>query len=132
MVESLDMCSTLLHQLLDVFTAFLQMCWVDLEQKKRSGSSPQKNQAPSKLPKLSSTGTARSLCGIEKHCKECLISTLCCSFIVEDEVDHSKGTSRCVLCLRRPHMFCGSDLPNLQLCRSLKQHFTDLHKAFTR
>ncbi|XP_075725963.1 uncharacterized protein LOC142767677 [Rhipicephalus microplus] len=42
MVKSLDMCSTLLHQLLGVFTASLQMCWVDLEQKTRCGSSPQK------------------------------------------------------------------------------------------
>ncbi|KAH8009929.1 hypothetical protein HPB51_022672 [Rhipicephalus microplus] len=29
MVESLDMCSTLLHQLLGLFTASLQMCWFE-------------------------------------------------------------------------------------------------------
>ncbi|XP_075725964.1 uncharacterized protein LOC142767679 isoform X1 [Rhipicephalus microplus] len=125
MVESLDMRSTLLHQLLGVFTESLQMCWVNkasrfqhkekynmaaplvralhlkltLSRKRGAAAAPRKEQAPSKLPKLSSTGTARSLCGIENHCKECLISTLCCSFIAEDEVDHSRGTSRCVLCL---------------------------------
>ncbi|XP_075752403.1 uncharacterized protein LOC142818056 isoform X2 [Rhipicephalus microplus] len=50
MVESLDMCSTLLHQLLGVFTASLQMCWVDLEQKTRSGSSPQKRASTLQAP----------------------------------------------------------------------------------
>ncbi|XP_075728184.1 uncharacterized protein LOC142769125 isoform X3 [Rhipicephalus microplus] len=50
MVESLDMCSTLLHQLLGVFTAYLQMCWVDLEQKTRSGSSPQKRASTLQAP----------------------------------------------------------------------------------
>ncbi|XP_075732495.1 uncharacterized protein LOC142775061 [Rhipicephalus microplus] len=97
MVESLDMCSTMLHQMLGVFTASLQKCKVDLEQKTRCGRSPQREQALFKLPKLSSTGTAKSLCGIENHCKKCLISALCCSFIAEEEVDHSRGTSRCVL-----------------------------------
>ncbi|XP_075741801.1 uncharacterized protein LOC142792854 [Rhipicephalus microplus] len=111
MVESLDMCSTLLHQLLGVFTASLQISslvfsrhlyrcvGLTLSRKRGAAAAPRKEQAPSKLPKLSSTGTARSLCGIENHCKECLISTLCCSFIAEDEVDHSRGTLRCVLCL---------------------------------
>ncbi|XP_075736450.1 uncharacterized protein LOC142776525 [Rhipicephalus microplus] len=111
MVESLDMCSTLLHQLLGVFTASLQMCWMSkasrfqhkkkltLSRKRGAPAAPRKEQAPSKLPKLSSTGTSWSLCGIESHCKECLISTLCCSFIAEDEVDHSRGTLCCVLCL---------------------------------
>ncbi|XP_075750138.1 uncharacterized protein LOC142814766 isoform X2 [Rhipicephalus microplus] len=76
MVESLDICSTMLHQLLGVLTASLQMFWVDLEQKTRSSRSPRKQQAPFKLPKRSSTGTAKSLCGIENHCKVCLTSTL--------------------------------------------------------
>ncbi|XP_075750136.1 uncharacterized protein LOC142814766 isoform X1 [Rhipicephalus microplus] len=49
---------------------------VDLEQKTRSSRSPRKQQAPFKLPKRSSTGTAKSLCGIENHCKVCLTSTL--------------------------------------------------------
>ncbi|XP_075742674.1 uncharacterized protein LOC142796282 [Rhipicephalus microplus] len=50
MVESLDMCSTLLHQLLGVFTASLQMCWVDLEQKTRSGSSPRNRASTLQAP----------------------------------------------------------------------------------
>ncbi|XP_075743703.1 uncharacterized protein LOC142802193 isoform X2 [Rhipicephalus microplus] len=82
-----------------IFTDVLALCRLILSRKRGAAAAPRKEQAPSKLPKLSSTETARSLCGIENHCKECLISTLCCSFIAEDEVDHSRGTSRCVLCL---------------------------------
>ncbi|XP_075740966.1 uncharacterized protein LOC119162318 isoform X2 [Rhipicephalus microplus] len=90
MVESLHTCSSMLHQLLGAFIASLQMRWIDLEQETRSGSSPLKRASTPKLQKLSSTQTAKSLCGIENHCKECLTSTLCCSFIAEDEDDHSR------------------------------------------
>ncbi|XP_075737700.1 uncharacterized protein LOC142777265 [Rhipicephalus microplus] len=101
MVESLDMtcvqpcCISCL-----VFSRHLYRCvGLILSRKRGARAAPRKEQAPSKLPKLSSTRTARSLCGIENHCKEGLISTLCCSFITEAEVDYSRGTSRCVLCL---------------------------------
>ncbi|XP_075742545.1 uncharacterized protein LOC142796234 [Rhipicephalus microplus] len=101
MVESLDTCSTLLHKLdpwcfHGIFTDVLESkasrfqqrhlyrcVGLTLSRKRGAAAAPRKEQEPSKLPKLSSTGTARSLCGIENHCKECLISTLCCSFIAE-------------------------------------------------
>ncbi|XP_075743761.1 uncharacterized protein LOC142802676 [Rhipicephalus microplus] len=70
-----------------------------LSRKPVAAAASRKEQAPLKLPKLTLTRTGKSLCGIENHCKECLISTLCCSFITEDEGDHSRGTSCCALCL---------------------------------
>ncbi|XP_075732508.1 uncharacterized protein LOC142775072 [Rhipicephalus microplus] len=43
-----------------------------LSRKRGAAAAPRKEQAPSKLPKLSSTETARSLCGIETIARSAL------------------------------------------------------------
>ncbi|KAH7964071.1 hypothetical protein HPB51_027691 [Rhipicephalus microplus] len=55
-----------------------------------------------------------------------------CTAVYRDDARRNSTVRLHVVGAYEGHKFYRSDLRNLQWCRSLKQHFADLHKAFMR